>query len=117
MTKREIERAKKKLFKSLGNLTDYPRYQDEYNIETNKETIGNFKFYSGFDEKEKRKVRSITLAYKNDDFITEIQGLAKLEGNFISKDIIINIALFNLKEETENTGFLTFTEWLNNYTK
>ena len=101
MTKRELERATKRLEKTLKRMEHYLN-EDYLNIEDNKERISNFKYYSGYDNKAKRVVRSITLSYKNDDFITQIQKEAKEQGNFISKDIIINIALYHLNEDKQN---------------
>lgn len=116
MTKRELDRATKRIEKSLKRIEKF--YNRDYmNMEENKESISNFKYYSGYDNKNKRVVRSITLSYKNDDFITEIQKEAKEQGNFISKDIIINIALYYLNEDKQNRLIADFNEWINTYLK
>ena len=59
----------------------------------NKERIDSFKYRIGFNDKYSRKVRSITIGSKNDEYITHIQQMAKEKGQFISKDVIINIAV------------------------
>ena len=117
MTKRELERAEKRLEKSLKRLELL--YNEDYMLkEDSKERISNFKYYSGFDSyQHKRVVRSISLSYKTDNFITEIQKAAKKQGNFISKDVIINIALYKLLEEKEAEEITDFNQWLCLYTK
>lgn len=114
MTKRELERIHKRIESHIRRMKT--GYIDPVKFE-NKEYIDNFKYYNGYDNKAKRVVRSITLSHINDDFIKQIQQDAKLENSFISKDIVINIALYVLAEDMEEKGLLGYNTFLRTYLK
>lgn len=116
MRTRDEERIKKQLNKSLTRLMKFKK--GGFYVEDNKERLECFKYYSGWDSyKEKRVVRSIGLSKKLDDFISEIQREAKEVGNFVSKNIIINIALYQLYKEYEEKEITNFNEWIRLYLK
>ena len=112
MNKRELERAENRLKKRLNNLTK--TFENMYQLD-NIERIQEFKEIIGYTNYSKKVVRSISLTSKNDDFITQVQTEAKEVGNFISKDIIINIALYELLKEKEEKQLSNFNDWLRNY--
>lgn len=117
MNKREYQRLEKRFEKSKARLELLcnPAYMYK---EDNIERIKMFKYYSGFDDyKNKRVVRSISISNKLDNFITDIQKQAKEKGNFISKDIIINIALYKLFEEKQEKHIDNFNDWIRTYLK
>lgn len=89
------ERKLKELEKHTNNL-----FELVYNYENskwikldNKERIDSFKYQMGLDDKNNRVVRSLTIGNKNDEYITHIQQMAKEKDQFISKDVIVNIAI------------------------
>ncbi len=114
MNDRKLERLSKGIDKHLKKFIDGFTNNIEFE---NKEYIENFKYYNGYDYKAKRVVRSITLSYINDDFIKQIQQDAKLENSFISKDIVINIALYHLAEDMEEKGILGYNSFLRTFLK
>lgn len=114
MTKRELDRIHKRIENHIKNMKK--SYIDPIEFD-NKERIDCFKYYNGYDYKAKRVVRSITLSYVNDDFIKQIQQAAKQENSFISKDIVINIALYHLAEDMEEKGVLGYNSFLRTYLK
>ncbi len=114
MTKRELDRIHKRIENHIKNMKK--SYIDSIEFD-NKERIDSFKYYNGYDYKAKRVVRSITLSYVNDNFIKQIQQAAKQENSFISKDIVINIALYSLAEDMKEKGVLGYNSFLRTYLK
>lgn len=114
MTNKELERIHKRIENHIKKMKK--NYIDPIEFD-NKERIDSFKYYNGYDDKAKRVVRSITLSYVNDDFIKQIQQAAKQENSFISKDIVINIALYSLAEDMKEKGVLGYNSFLRTYLK
>ena len=95
MNNTKLNRLGKQLEKHTKNL-----FEMVYNYDNskwikldNKERIDSFKYQMGLDDKNNRVVRSLTIGNKNDEYITHIQQLAKEKDQFISKDVIVNIAI------------------------
>jgi len=113
MYEKLLEEKRKKLETTMEHWKKL--IEDGY-TEDNKEWIMIFKNVSGYADKDKRVVRSISLSYKVDDYITQVQKQAKENGNFISKDVIINIAVYNMLKVTEEEGIDNFNRWIRTFT-
>ena len=81
------------------------------NDKTNKQLIKEFKEYTGYNE---RKIKSIGIYKDNMRFIEIMQDKAKQNNEFISSDVIINIALYSLFNDYKNIR-LSFYDWLRCY--
>ena len=112
MTKEEIADIEQKIqnrLKDMLNTIEHPNKDD------NDFLIADFKERKGYTKYDKKIVRSISLTVENDNFINEMQAKASKDGNFISKDLIVNIALNHLLND-EQDAIKDFNDWLIKYT-